>query len=419
MKRLMICTPTATTRGGVERIMEALAEGLPKRGLEVVFGLARGRFHDSARFRRELRGIEGVDIDSSGSTYGRRRAVRQAIRQVDPDAVLIARLFDAYPAAAELKLEGHRLRLAVTIQAFEKEYFIDAARYAPFVDLCVTSGELVAAAVQKTAGIPADRVVSIPGGIAPPHTLRTPNHDRPLRLGYVGRIETVQKRALDLAGLLDELRRRHIPFTCTIVGSGSQAKELQERSGDHVAFFGWLSPEELYERIYPQLDVLLHFAEFEGITIAPREAMAHGVVPVVSQFVGLAEEKQFLDGSNALTFPVGNVRAAADALVKLHRDRELLDHLGEAARSSQDGIRSAAGALDAWAAAIKRAIDSPPRVGTAVPTIIPHGLLDRVSPAFGDFVRRALGRQFAHGDAGSEWPHWSGEPDPAVDEKLR
>ena len=40
MKRLFVVTPTHATQGGVERILEALAEGLPSRGFEVVFGLA-------------------------------------------------------------------------------------------------------------------------------------------------------------------------------------------------------------------------------------------------------------------------------------------------------------------------------------------------------------------------------------------
>src|SRR5215212_3551397 len=132
MPRLFIATPTHSLQGGVERILESLAKQLPSRGFEVVFGLVRGsRFNDPAKFRAAYPDVHGVEVDgTSGTAYGRRRALRRAIVDVDPDVVLIARLFDAYPVACELKRAGHRLRLALTIQAYEREYFIDLERYA-------------------------------------------------------------------------------------------------------------------------------------------------------------------------------------------------------------------------------------------------------------------------------------------------
>ena len=417
--RLLICTPTHALHGGVERILESLGDGLPARGFEVIFGLAKGpRFHDPDRYRAEYPGLRTIDIeDASGRNAGRARAVQRAIEEVDPDLVLSARLYDVYPAAAALKLRGHRLRLAVTIQAYESEYFVDAARYAGFLDLCVTSGRLIARAAERFAKLPAERVVSIPGGIAPPLRTRTPRSTQPLRLGYVGRIETQQKRALDLADLLDELRRRGIAFTCDVAGSGAAEEELRRRLGTHaeVTFHGWLSTEELYARVYPELDVMLHFAEWEGVTIAPREAMAHGAVPVVSRFVGLETEGQFLDEVNSLTFPVGDVQAAADAVARLDRDRALLERLSAAAAASQDGIRSEQGALDAWAAAFERTLALPARIGDALPALPrERGRLAALPAPIAEVGRRVLRRRMVHDDAGSEWPHCSG----ITDEKL-
>src|SRR6185295_7972288 len=184
-------------------------------------------------------------------------------------------------------------------------------------------------------------------------------------------------------------------------------------------FHGWRSTGELYDRVYPELDVLVHFAEWEGITIAPREAMVHGAVPVVSRFTGLAAEGQFLDGVNALTFPVGDVTAAADAIERLHRDRGLLDRLSDAAEVSQRGIRSEEGAADAWAAAFREAVAREPRLGETLP-VLPRdpGLLSRlgVPDAVDEVVRRV--RRRPHRDPGSEWPHWSGLADPQLARDL-
>ena len=401
--RLFVCTPTHYLQGGVERILEALAKGLPTRGIDVTFGLAQGaRFHDPSRFRAAFPAVRGVDVDGrSGTSFGRRRALMNAIVAADPDAVLIARMFDAYPVASELKLRGHRLRLAVTIQAYESDYFADLDRYADFVDVCVTSGEQIAATVRAVTDVPA---VSIPGGVAPPRRLRAP-HDGPLRIGYVGRLESQQKRVLDLPLLCSELDRRFVRYTLDVAGDGSAAAELRARL-PAARFHGWMAVEALYEEIYPELDVLVHFAAWEGLTIAPREAMAHGVVPVVSRFAG-AED--FVDGENALTFPVGDIGAAATAVERLSGDRTLLERLSSAARRSQQGIRAEDGALDAWADAFRAAVARPPRLGSSLPRL-PHdsGMLTRlgVPAALAEVVRRV--RRRPHDSPGSEWPHWSG-----------
>ncbi|HVR39200.1 MAG TPA: glycosyltransferase, partial [Thermoanaerobaculia bacterium] len=402
MTRLFVCTPTAAVQGGVERILESLATHLPSRGFEVTFGLAKGlRFHDPDAFRAAMPAIRGVDLDAtSGTSYARRRALRRAIVAADPDIVLIARLFDAYPVVAELKRAGHRVRLGVTIQAYEADYFVDLERYAEFVDVCVTSGELIARTVVERSRLPREIVRSIPGGVAAPRRFVEPR-EGPLRIGYVGRIEQLQKRVLDLVALDAELRRRGVAFTLVVAGSGSVDLQLPD-----ARMLGWVSTHELYERVYPELDVLVHFAEWEGITIAPREAMAHGVVPVMSRFPG--HETEFAADVNSLTFPVGDVSAAADAIERLDRDRVLLARLSRAARSSQSGIRSEEGAIDAWADAFRFALARPARLGAALPPApADHGLLTRlyVPPALAELVRRF--RKRAYDDPGSEWPHAS------------
>lgn len=400
--RVLILTPTYSLQGGVERILEALARHLPSRGVEVVFGLARGtRFHDPDRFRRAFPAVRGVDLDgTSGTAYGRRRAIARAIENVNPDVVLIARIYDGYPAAAALKLRGHRLRLAVTIQAFEGEYFRDLERYQEFVDVCITSGERIAEEVRRRTSVPA---VSIPGGVAPARRMREA-HAGPLRIGYVGRVEQVQKRILDLPLLVRELEQRGVPFTLDVAGDGTVLPDLRAQL-PRARFHGWLSTDALYERIYPELDVLVHFAEWEGVTIAPREAMAHGVVPVVSRFIG-AED--FVDGANALTFPVGDLRAAADAVERLHGDRALLERLSAASRVSQSGIRSEEGAVDAWAAAFAAAVARPARVGTLPVEPRAPGLLTRlrVPARLAEVLRRW--RKRPHEEPGAEWPHAGG-----------
>lgn len=404
MTRILICTPTHYLQGGVERIMESLAQHLPSRGIGVLFGLAKGaRFHDPAAFRAAFPAIRGVDVDGTrGTAYGRRSALRRVILETDPDLVLIARMFDAYPVCAALKREGHRLRLAVTVQAYENAYFADLQRYQDFVDVGIASGNRILGEIRRRTAVPA---VSIPGGVAPPRQPPRQAHEGPLRIGYVGRIEQLQKRVFDLVPFVEALERRGIPFTLDVAGDGTVLDALRAQL-PQARFHGWLSTAELYGRIYPELDVLVHFAEYEGVTIAPREAMVHGVVPVISRFIG-AED--FLDGVNSLTFPVGDISGAAEAVERLHLDRVFLGHLSATARESQAGIRSEHGAIDAWAAAFREAIARPARIGGTLPSAPrDQGLLSRlhIPDSIAELVRRVRRRE--HQDPGSEWPHWSG-----------
>jgi glycosyltransferase involved in cell wall biosynthesis len=423
MRTLLICTPCHALHGGVERIIESLAARLPAHGFRVVVGLARGeRFHLPDRYRLEYPALECVEIDGrSGTRSGRLRGLRRALDGVRPDLVLIARMYDAYEAVWERKKAGDPLSLAVTVQSYEPEYLTDLAAYAPCVDLCVTSGRLVARAVERFSRLPAERIRSIPGGVRPAH--RPVRHEAraPLRLGYVGRIEQPQKRILDLATTLSALDRLGIPFTCRVAGTGPAEGMLREALAAcglaaRVRFDGWRTTEQLYDEVYPELDVLLHFAAWEGITIAPREAMAHGVVPVVSRFVGCRTEGQFRDGVNALTFDVGDVEEAAACVARLHEDRALLRQLSDQARQSQCGINSDEGAVAAWAEAFAAVLAAPPRIAPPVGLLsVPAGRLDRwgIPPGVSDLVRRCLGRRYRHSDPGGEWPHCSGlaEPD--------
>ncbi len=422
---LLICTPCHALHGGVERIIESLAVRLPRHGFRVIVGLARGeRFHLPERYRREYPSLECVEIDGrSGTSEGRLRALRQTLRQIRPDIVLVARLYDAYRAVWERKAAGDAVRLAVTVQAYEAEYFTDLAAYAGCVDVCVTSGRLLAEALGRFTRLPSERGFSVPGGVRPATCPVLHDDAAPLRLGYVGRLDQPQKRVLDLADTLAMLADRGVPFTCRVAGTGPAETELRHavtaRSLDaQVRFAGWQSIEQLYAEVYPELDVFLHFAAWEGVTIAPREAMVHGVVPVMSRFIGCRTEGQFRDEDNALTFAVGSAEQAAQCVERLHGDRALLRQLSERARRSQGGINSEEGAAAAWAAAFALALEQPARCGQPAPLgMAPAGRLERWSlPAsWAETLRGWFGRKHLHDSAGGEWPH-CGAADP---ERLR
>jgi glycosyltransferase involved in cell wall biosynthesis len=429
MRKLLICSPSHAIYGGVESIVADLCRHLPAFGWDAMLGLGKGgQSNDVERYRKAYPDLPVIGIDGTqGTRQARREGLVKAIRDVSPDVVLIARIFDAYQVVSALKRKRGAPRLAVTIQAYEPHYLYDARLYQRHIDLCVTSGEMLRRASIEWAGVPAERVVSVPGGVRAPEVPVSPRDGGDvLRLGYAGRLDPGQKRIGDLVALLEILERWNFRYRMEIVGTGPAEAELQRRLGPlvkagRVSFHGWLAGRVLYQKIYPELDCLVHFAHTEGVTIAPREGMAHGVVPIVSRFIGLAVEGQFVHELNALTFPVGDVEAAAACVRRLFEEPRLLRRLSENAMQSQRGRYSFEGAMRAWAEALDRCLAQPactedlPRVPAP-----PDGRLARsgVPPWLAQRVRDLLGRRHEHTDPGSEWPTGSGLMTPEAADSI-
>lgn len=411
----MICSPSNALQGGVESIINDLCRQLPARGWTPVLALAKGaRFNNVEQYRQANPGLPIIELDGTkGTRQARIESLKRQIKRTRPDVVLNTRIYDTYAVMAQLKQEKAAPRFITTIRAYEIDYFYDAGIYHSIVDLCLVSGKMVAAAAARFTGIPQQRILSIPGGVRdplnPPVPRATPGI---IRLGYVGRLEQTQKRVFDLVETLKILEQSNIDFTLAVVGSGPQEKELKIlldrfiKSGV-VTWYDWVSRDRLYEEIYPHLDCLIHFAQAEGVTIAPREAMAHGVVPVISQFDGLKCEGQFLHNINSLTFPVGDTTLAAEHIRRLATEQGLIARLSAEATRSQTGIYSFEGNMDAWAAALDRSLALPPMTGP-VPRVdhSNKGRLARlgVSPWLAQRVRDFAGIRPVYDDPGSEWP---------------
>jgi hypothetical protein len=177
-----------------------------------------------------------------------------------------------------------------------------------------------------------------------------------------------------------------------------------------VKLHGWQSKERLYQEFLPNMDCLIHFAHTEGVTIAPREAMAHGVVPVISQFTGIGTEQQFVHELNSLTFPVGDMESATASIDRLVSEPGLMERLSKNALTSQKGKYTFAGSMDAWAQALDRCLEQPRAMGSSKLDILADGRLSRmgVPPRAAQRLRDLFGRKHLHSDPGNEWPVGSG-----------
>lgn len=156
---------------------------------------------------------------------------------------------------------------------------------------------------------------------------------RPLRLGYAGRLDVRQKRCHDLLSLARKLEERGIDFHLSLFGEGPDGPGLRRlaRPLRSVTFEGRVSSEEMRRR-FSELDVFLQTSAFEGCSLALREAMAAGCVPVATRVSGTEEWVE--DAVSGVLFEPGAVDRAAIALGELNRNRARLLDMARRARHS-------------------------------------------------------------------------------------
>jgi glycosyltransferase involved in cell wall biosynthesis len=203
--------------------------------------------------------------------------------------------------------------------------------YHPFVDCAIGVSETIHQKIIRECGVPRERARQIPYGV---HSLtleqlseRESEPGRPLAIGYVGRIVQEQKRVMDFVPLVRNLAQRKVPFQLQIIGDGPDRSELERQLkatglADYVEFTGWLSPENVKARLHT-LHVFLLLSDYEGLPVALLEAMAHGVVPVVTR-IESGNTQLVRDGENGLVLRVGDMTSFATRLESLAMDRKAL-----------------------------------------------------------------------------------------------
>ncbi len=133
-----------------------------------------------------------------------------------------------------------------------------------------------------------------------------------------------KKRPLDLIAAMAQVRERHGPVTLLIAGSGpleAECRGLAERLGVSLHLLGFQNQTEL-PRWYALADLLVlpsDGGETWGLVV--NEAMACGTPAVVSDAVGCGPDL-VEPSATGLTYPLGDARALAGAVVRMLPSKE-------------------------------------------------------------------------------------------------
>lgn len=188
------------------------------------------------------------------------------------------------------------------------------ATYEPVLAAMVGVSDHIAGQLRQRLPWRAGDVHHIPYGVevAAPPPERRPG---PIRLLYAGRLEHEQKRVgvlLALAGLLHE---RGVPGELRLVGDGPAAAQVEGALAGLPRATRWPAADgdQMLEHLR-WADALVLASRYEGLSIAMLEAMAMGVVPIVTRVRSGADEAIGPGREGLLIDPHGDDAAVAARL---------------------------------------------------------------------------------------------------------
>ena len=216
--------------------------------------------------------------------------------------------------------------------------------YRGFFKACVVVSQCMAKTLDLT-----DITHYIPYGIPLPIWSPKIRNEGPLRILYLGRLEKPQKRVQLLPVIFQELLKSGIVFDWTIAGDGPELAYLKaampSQIGRIVTFLGKVDYRDVHELLRQQ-DIYLLASDFEGLPLSLLEAMASGLVPVVSNLPsGIPEVVNELTG---YTVDVDKPEAYAAAIVRLARSPQEMMRKSVAARQIMEQNFSVEKMTDRW-----------------------------------------------------------------------
>lgn len=156
---------------------------------------------------------------------------------------------------------------------------------------------------------------------------------QPLKLGYAGRITVLQKRLDLIVEVARRLKLQNTEIHLSIAGTGNYLEELLQRVHDEklencIYVLGQIDHDKISD-FWKEQDIMISCSEWEGHSISQCEAMAQGVVPILTDVSGARDDVE--DGKNGFIIPVGNLELMIEKILFLDSNRDTLEQMGKLA----------------------------------------------------------------------------------------
>jgi len=204
-------------------------------------------------------------------------------------------------------------------------YISDALQYEPVIDAAIAHStffkDILCAAMPRQYS---SKTHFIPYGVQQPQKVEEKNANG-ISLVFLGRL-VEEKGVLLLHGIEALLSVKGIPSKWTIIGSGpcETALRLQWKDNKNINFANPNTTGEVYSILNKQ-DVLVLPTTFEGTPVSILEALANGIVPVVSDLPGgIRDIVNYSIGYRCQPYDLSQFAAAIE---ELYKDKDKLKQL--------------------------------------------------------------------------------------------
>ena len=333
--------------GGATTFLLNFAGELVRRGMPVLV-LSFERENPYASDFQRL-GVQLQTEDESKNIYeDRLSSVLHATRTFQPTAVISCLGPESFEVLRYVPAGVRRIGM---VQSDDPTVYAMVEKYAASLDAIAGVSLAIVKRLQERPLLRAVAKPYLPYGVAiPGERLLPQSAGGPLRILFLGRLAHEQKRVHLFPRILASLQKAGIPFVWTIAGEGPDRAGLVEqmrsdRPDEVIRFTGPISYGEV-PALIDQHDIFLLTSDYEGLPLSLLEAMAHGLVPVVSDLEsGLRE---VVDDTNGLLVPPEDVEGYGRAIVSLHKQRDALAAKSAAARQRVRSDYSVQAMTDRW-----------------------------------------------------------------------
>ena len=177
-----------------------------------------------------------------------------------------------------------------------------------------------------------DKIEVIPFGVNVPESV-TPLPPTPIRLCFIKRHRPIYGPDILLRALA--ILRRELPeIRLTLAGEGEMTPRLRAMCAElgleaNVDFVGFVPNDRIYS-LLSEHHMMVMPSLSESFGVAVLEAAACGRPTIASRVGGVPEVLR--DGETGLLVPPGDPRVLADAILRLARDPETCQRMGQAGR---------------------------------------------------------------------------------------
>lgn len=213
----------------------------------------------------------------------------------------------------------------------EIHYFQLTLLMQEYIDYCLVISERIKEKLIK-GGFSKDKIVMMNWNIDVSNNYREYNCNDIIKIGYAGRVASIQKRLDYIPRIIDELEQAGINYVFEIAGLGDYYNELfkyvkQNNLDNKVVLLGMLDKRKMRD-FWSRQDIYFSCSDWEGHSISQCEGIACGAVPVVTDVSGASDDIE--DGVTGYIVPIGNWEMLADKIVYLNQHRDMLKSMSDA-----------------------------------------------------------------------------------------